>query len=236
MSTSISHSAKDFAAAIQKQVKQDMKDSLYAAQQALNNTAFKARDNLLKNFQGVFDIHNKNFFSRNIRKGVIVKKADRKKDGLDMTVDITFPHDWFKIQAEGGVKTAKDQAEGGKKYEKMAIPTSRGAVKINSAGKVAGAGAKRMLDYYFKNPKKKKGHVATPHAFIMPHVTKKGYDVIAKRRKGDRKWIDWFFVLAPKIKVNKNWDFYGIIQKTFDRHLNQQFEKALKWCLDHPKK
>lgn len=236
MSTSISHTAKEFADAIQKQVKQDMKDSLYAAQQAMNNTAFKARENLFKNFQGVFDIHNKNFFSTNIRKGVLVKKADRKKDGLDMKVDITFPYDWFKIQAEGGIKTAKDQAEGGKKYEKMAIPTSRGAVKINSAGKVAGAGAKRMLDYYFKNPKKTKGKVRIPHAFIMPHATKKGYGVIAKRRKDERKEIDWFFVLVPEIKVKKNWDFHGIIQKTFDRHLDEEFNKALKWCLEHPKK
>lgn len=236
MSTTITHSAKEFADAIQKQVKQDVKDSLYAAQQALNNTAFKARENLFKNFQGVFDIHNKGFFSKNLRKGVLVEKANRKKDGLDMKVNLTFPYDWFKIQAEGGVKTAKDQAEGGKNYEKMAIPTSRGAVKINSAGKVAGAGASRMLDYYFKNPKKTTGHVDEPHAFIMPHVTKKGYDVIAKRRVKKRKWIDWFFVLVPKIVVKKNWDFYGIIQKTFDRHLDEEFDKALKWCLEHPKK
>lgn len=236
MSTVFTKTAKDFADAIEKQVKQDVKDSLYAAQQALNNTAYRARENLFKNFQGVFDIHNKGFFSRNLRKGVIVEKADRKKDGMDMKVDINFPYDWFKIQAEGGEKTAKDQADGGKKYEKMAIPTSRGAVKINSAGKVAGAGAARMLDYYFKNPKKTKGKVRVPHAFIMPHVTSKGYDVIAKRRKDDRKKIDWFFVLVPKIVVKKNWDFYKIIQKTFDRHLDEEFDKALKWCLEHPKK
>ena len=46
MSTTITHSAKEFADAIQKQVKQDVKDSLYAAQQALNNTAFKAREKI----------------------------------------------------------------------------------------------------------------------------------------------------------------------------------------------
>ena len=115
MSTVFTKTAKDFADAIEKQVKQDVKDSLYAAQQALNNTAYRDRENLFKNFQGVFDIHNKGFFSLILRKGVIVEKADRKKDGMDMKVDINFPYDWFKIQAEGGEKTAKDHDDGGKK-------------------------------------------------------------------------------------------------------------------------
>jgi hypothetical protein len=142
MSTTITHSAKDFAAALQKQLKQDMKDSLYASQQALNNTAFKARENLLNRFQGVFDIHNKNFFTRNIRKGVLVRKADRKKDGMDMSVDIVFPHDWFAIQAKGGVKIPGDQAKG-RNHRMLAIPTSKGAVKLNASGRITGARASR---------------------------------------------------------------------------------------------
>ena len=235
MSTSISHTAKDFADAIQKQVKQDMKDSLYAAQQALNNTAFKARNNLFHRFQGVFDIHNKNFFSTNIRKGVLVKKADRKKDGIDMKVDITFPHDWFAIQASGGVKVPGMQKDG-KQHKMLAIPTSKGAVKINQSGKITGARATKMLDYYFKHPKKTKGHVKNPHAFILKHATSKGKDVIAKRNKEDRTKLDFYYVLQPELKVKKNWDFYGVIQKTFDRHLDEEFDKALKWCLEHPKK
>lgn len=235
MSTTITHSAKDFAAALQKQLKQDMKDSLYASQQALNNTAFKARENLLNRFQGVFDIHNKNFFTRNIRKGVLVRKADRKKDGMDMSVDIVFPHDWFAIQAKGGVKIPGDQAKG-RNHRMLAIPTSKGAVKLNASGRITGARATKMLAYSIKNPKKKKNHVANPHAFIMPHATRKGKDVIAKRNKADRSQIDFFYVLQPELKVKKNWDFYGVIQKTFDRHLNEELVKALKWCLDHPKK
>ena len=203
MSTIISHTAKDFAKAIEKQVKQDMKDSLYAAQQALNNTAFKARENLLKRFQGVFDIHNKNFFSTNIRKGVLVKKADRKKDGLDMQVDITFPHDWFKIQADGGVKVPGMQKDG-KQHKMLAIPTSKGAVKINQSGKITGARATKMLDYYFKHPTKTKGHVKNPHAFIMKGATSKGKDVIAKRNKEDRTKLDFYYVLQPELKVKKN--------------------------------
>lgn len=235
MSTIITHSSKDFAAALQKQVKRDIQDSLYAAQQALNNTAFKARSNLLHRFQGVFDIHNKNFFSRNIRKGVQVKKADRKKDGLDMSVDIIFPHDWFAIQAKGGVKIPGDQAKG-KNHTMLAIPTSRGAVKINASGRITGARATKMLAYSIKNPKKKKAHVANPHAFILKHATSKGKDVIAKRNKANRKQLDFYYVLQPSIKVKKNWDFYGVIQKTFDRHLDAEFQKAMQWVIDHPKK
>lgn len=235
MSKVFAKTAKEFAAEIDKQVKQDVKDCMYASQQALNNTAFLARENLLKRFEGVFDIHNKNFFSRNIRKGVIVKKADRKRDGMDMSVEIVFPHDWFEIQAKGGIKVPGDQKKG-KEHEMLAIPTSRGAVQLNAAGVIKGAGATKMIAYSLKNPKKKKGHVANPHAFIMKGVTRKGKDVIAKRRKGDRSQIDWYFVLQPSIKVKKNWDFYGVIQKTFERHLDSELEKALKWCLEHPKK
>ena len=43
MSGIFTKSAKDFANELQKQVQQDMKDSLYATQQAMNNTAFLAR-------------------------------------------------------------------------------------------------------------------------------------------------------------------------------------------------
>lgn len=235
MSTIISKDLKSLGAAFEKQVKQDMKDSLYGAQQALNNTAFKARENLLQRFQGVFDIHNKQFFTRNIRKGVIVRKADRKKDGLDMSVDILFPHDWFAIQAKGGIKVPGDQ-KNGKDHRMLAIPTSRGAVKFNSSGRITGARATKMLAYSFKYPKKRKGHVANPHAFILKHATSKGKDVIAKRNKADRKQLDFFYVLQPELKVKKNWDFYGVILKTFDRHLSQELEKAIQWCLDHPKK
>lgn len=235
MSTTITHNAKDFAAALQAQVKRDMNDSLYAAQQALNNTAFKARENLLKRFQGVFDIHNKQFFTRNIRKGVLVRKADRKKDGLDMSVDLVFPHDWFAIQAKGGIKVPGDQAKG-KNHRMLAIPTSKGAVKFNQSGRITGARATKMLAYSFKHPKKTKAHVANPHAFIMKGATSKGKDVIAKRNKADRTKLEFYYVLQPTLSVKKNWDFYGVIQKTFDRHLDQEFQKAMQWVADHPKK
>lgn len=235
MSAIFSKTAKDFADALQKQVKQDVKDSLYATQQALNNTAFLARENLLTRFQKVFDIHNKNFFSRNIRKGVLVRKADRKKDGMDMSVDILFPHDWFAIQASGGVKLPKDMAKG-QQHEMLAIPTSRGAVKLNASGRITGARATKMLAYSLKHPKKTKAHVARTHAFILKHATSKGKDVIAKRNNADRKQLDFYYVLQPRLTVKKNWDFYNVISKTFERHLDPELEKALKWCLDHPKK
>ena len=93
-----------------------------------------------------------------------------------------------------------------------------------------------MLDYYFKHPKKTKGHVKNPHAFIMKGATSKGKDVIAKRNKEDRTKLDFYYVLQPELKVKKNWDFYEVIKKTFRRHLSEQFDKALKWCLEHPKK
>jgi len=233
MSKIISKSIADFAKSIEKQAKQDMNQILYAAQQALNNTAFKARENLLTDYKGVFNVRNKNFFSTN-SKGVQVKKADRKKDGLDMSVDISFPYDWFKIQAFGGTKTPADTKNGGK-YPMLAIPTSKGAVKINKSGRITGAGAARMLKYSQSHPTRTKKRVSTPHAFIMKGVAN-GKDVIAKRNKVDRKEIEWFYVLQPFIKVKKNWDFYGIIQNTFERHIDKELEKAVQWCIDHPKK
>ena len=239
MSTIISKNAKDFAAALQKQVQQDMKDSLYAAQQALNNTAFLARENLFEKYKQTFDIHNKNFFTTNLRRGVIVKKADRKKDGLDMSVDLTFPYDWFLLQSTGGVKLPKDQKKG-KNYKMMAVPTLKGvgagAAELNQSGRIKGSHAQNMIKYHLLHPSKTRGRVKTPHAFIMKKITPKGYDVIAKRNIGDRKKLDFYFVLVPEITVKKNWDFYGIIQKTFDENLDKEMDKALKWCLEHPKK
>lgn len=232
--TKVSHrTAKSFSDQIQKELKQGLKDGLYSAQQALNNTAFKARENLFYAYRGIFNVHNKNFFTTNLRKGVKVIKADRKKDGLDMSVDIYFPYDWFRIHAFGGIKTPQDTKKGGI-HNMLAIPTSHGSVKINYSGRISGAGATRMLKYYNEHPKKTKGRVANPHAFIMKGVAN-GKDVIAKRQKAVRKEIDWYFVLQPQLKVKKNWDFYGIIQITFKRHLNEEFEKALQWCIDHPK-
>lgn len=231
----ITQSLKKFADNIQKQVKKDYNDSLYAAQQALNNTAFKARENLFHAYQGTFDIHNKNFFTTNLRKGVIVKKASKKIDGEKMQVQIVFPFDWFKIQSFGGVKTVADLKKQSK-LNMLAIPTSRGSIKLNQSGRITGAGVNRMLEYSFKNPKKTKSHVTTPHAFIMKGVTSKGKDVVAKRNKFNRKEIFWYFVLQPELKVRKNWDFYGIITKTFNRHLDSEFEKAFKWTQEHPKK
>lgn len=228
-------SAKDLASAIEKQVKQDCKDMLYATEFAMNGTAFIARDELLKQFQDVFDVKNKNFFSHNIRGGVIVRKANRKKDGMDMSVDISFPHDWFAIQANGGVKTPKDMANG-QQHEMLAIPTSKGEVKINASGRITGARATKMLAYSLKHPVKTKAHVAKTHAFILKHATSKGKDVIAKRNNENRKKLDFYYVLQPRLAVSKNWDFYGIIAKSFDSHLDEELEKALKWCLEHPKK
>ena len=238
MSNSISHTAKEFADAIQKQVQQDIKDSMYAAQQALNNTAFKARENLLTSYQNTFDIHKKSFFNHVIRGGVKVKKANYKKDGMDMSVDLTFPHDWFKFQALGGVKKPEDQAKP-KNYKTIAIPTLKGvgggAATVKN-GKITGSHAGKLIEYHLANPKKTVGYVEDPHAFILKRATPKGYDVIARRKKTDRKKLQFFYILVPEHKINKKWDFYGIIQKTFDRHLDKEFDKALKWCLEHPKK
>ena len=233
MSKIFAKTLSQMADTIQKEVKKDMGDALYSAQQALNNTAYKARENLFNAYKGTFNVHNKSFFSTKLRQGVQVKKADRKKDGLNMTVGLNFPYDWFKIQAFGGTKTPAD-TKNGQEHSMLAIPTSKGAVKINQSGRITGAGATRMLKYATEHPTRTKRRVKNPHAFIMKGVAN-GKDVIAKRNKFDRKEIDWFFVLQPSIKVQAKWDFYGIIQKTFDRHLDSEFEKAVKWCQDHPK-
>lgn len=233
-----------------KKVKSDMDDAIYAAQEALNAAAIGsskiaggvrgAKQTLVDEFEKTFDIKSKSFI-RYLRRGglnkggIQIQKAS-KRDGLDMKIGINVNENqnWLKLQAFGLAKTPEDQKKG-KNYPMLAIPTSRGAVKINSSGRITGAGAARMLKYGSQHPKKRKNHVATPHAFIMKGVAG-GKDVIAKRNKENRKKIDFFFVLQPSIKIKKNWDFYGIIQNYIDKNLDSIFDRTWAWVKSHPKK
>ncbi len=217
-----------FASHFEKTVKKDLQNSLYAAQQALNNTAFGASDELWKRFNKEFTVRN-----RQLKRGLWIKKAN-KNDGLDMQVDISFQHDWMKMQAFGWEKKPKDTKRG-QEHKMLAIPTSNGKVKINKSGRITGAGATRMLAYSLKNPKAKKRHVARPHAFIMRGVAG-GKDVIAMRDKFNRKHIDFYYLLIPSLKIKKNWPFYDIIQEYFQKNLATNFDKAFEWAMNHPKK
>lgn len=240
MTNIICKSLNDMARTIQKEVQKDMGEKLFVAQNALNKCAFMARDNLLKDFRGTFKVKNSQFFTK--KKGVKVQKADRKKDGIAMTVGLSFDYDWFKDHSFGGLKKSKDQFtnkdSNGKTYSTIAIPI--GATKIVKSGarggQIAGAHAGKLLAYSYKNPKKTVGKVRDPHAFILKGGSKSGNDIIARRQKRNRKKLDFFFVLVPGLKIQKRWDFYGVIQKTFDRHLNKCFEDAEKWAAEHPKK
>lgn len=230
---------KEMAVKIEKEVEKNHNDALYAVQQGLNNTAFRARGNLFENYKATFKIHNKGFFTENLKKGVYVKRANYRRQQEDMEVNIRFPYDWFRFHAFGGTKTAEDL-----KYvnainkhlglKVIPIPTERGSVTLNDKGRISrGSTAGKMLSYYFTHPKKTKGHVSKPNAFIMKKVAG-GHDVIAKRNRSNKTSLDFFYVLVPEVKIPKRWDFYGIIQKTFDRHLEREYKKAVEYIAAHP--
>lgn len=218
----------DFSKKLEKMLKAQMKDAAFAARKALNDTAFGAREELWDEFKKRFNVRNKT-----LKSGLWVNKAQK---GETMRVDIAFKHDWMKFQAFGGTKKPSDTKRGAK-WPTLAIPTSRGAVKINASGRISGAGAARMLEYSKKHPraKSRKRRVANPHAFVMKGVAH-GHDVVARRDKADRKKLLFYFLLLPSLKIRKNWDFYGIVDKYFKRMFDKNFGKAMEWAKNHPKK
>lgn len=211
---------EDLAKELEKEIKKENKKIIYAAIRSLNETAFLARKNLMTEYHKAFNVRNKS-----LPKKVSVKKATKK----EMIAEVGFPFDWMYINTKGGTKRPEAK-------KNLSIPIEYGVAGSRLAsGKIKTAFKPvNLLKYADTHKKKRKGKVATPHAVKIK--TQKGKELIARRRKENRKEMEWLYVQTPTAEVKKKWDFEGIVRQTVEKNLVREFEKAVKWIADHPKK
>ena len=203
---------------LENEIRKGLKQANYAAMKALNNTAFKARDNLIKNYNHSFNVRNKS-----LPKAVMIKKATKES----LVAEVSFPKDWMAINVEGGTKKA---ASG----KNLAFPSDKleGDSRLQS-GKIKQskrpASLLKYADTHQKRGKNKKV-ASKPHAFKT--VGKHGYEVIGIRENGKTIWP---YSMQKTAKVPKRWDFSGIVKKTADRNLPKEFEKEFKKAMETAK-
>lgn len=219
---------KDLGSAVKKQMEDIQKQIRFAQMKAVNEVAFKARTNIISAYKAKFHCRNSTF-----PKTVKVEKATKENPAAT----ISFPHDFFYLNDVGGDK----KAQSGKS---LAVPTSVGAGtnwesgQIQSARTPKGSIKKSMkpaelLKHYNAHKGKVRGAgTATPHAFILD--SKKG-NFLARREKNRRNVMDFLYFLPNMGDVPGRWDFVKISRTTAERHLEKEFDKALKWALEHPK-
>lgn len=211
---------KDICKEIEREIKRTESRALHAAVRALNETAFRARNDLIENYQHVFNVRN-----RSLPKKVTVVKA--KKENLRASVG--FPFDWMLLNTTGGTKRPEVK-------KNLSVPVKFGKKETRLAsGKIKQSfRPANLLKYGDTHKKRKKGKVANPHAVKIR--TKNGKELIARRNKADRKKMDWLYVQTPTGNVKKRWWFTEIVQHAVSEHLKKEFEKSMKWLSEHPKK
>ena len=208
----------NLAKTLEKEVQKEVKQAKFAAMKALNNVAFKARDNLIKNYNASFKVRNKS-----LPKAVTVIKATKE----NLQAEVEFPKDWMEINVKGGTK----QADSGKN---LAFPSDKleGESRLQSGKIKKTKRPASLLDYADKHKKRGKNKKGTskPHAFKTKG--KHGYEVIGIR---DGKETKWPYSIQKTAKVPKRWDFYGIVKKTAERNLPKEFEKEFKKAMETAK-
>lgn len=209
-------SLSNLAKTLEKEVKKDLKQVKYAASVALNNTAFKARSNLIDEYKKSFTVRN-----TNLPKAVAVKKATKEK----LQAEVSFPKDWMYINAKGGKKEPEHS-------KVLMVPIKGGGLKDyrTQSGKIKQSKKPAsLLKYADAHPLKTKAHVATPHPFVMEN--KKGQTMIAVRDKANRKNMKFLYVGVPTADVKKRWDFEKIVKDTAEKELEKEFDVAMKKAL-----
>ena len=203
-----------FGKVLENEIKKQLKQTKFAAAMALNNTAFKARANLIDEYKKSFIVRN-----TNLPKAVTVKKAT--KDNL--TAEVSFPKDWMYINTKGGKKDPQHS-------KVLMVPIKDGGLKDyrTQSGKIKQSQKPgSLLKYADSHPLKTKAHVANPHPFVI--VPKKsGKPIIAVRDKFDRGEMKWLYVGVPTSNVMKRWDFDKIVKDTADKELPKEFDAAMK--------
>jgi len=208
--------AKNFMKVLEKEIKNKQKQVKFAATVALNNTAFKARENLIKEYKESFVVRN-----TNLPKAVAVKKATKE----NLQAEVSFPKDWMYINTKGGKKEPEHS-------KVLMVPIKNGGLKDyrTQSGKIKQSKKPvNLLKYADTHPFKTKAHVATPHPFVLEN--KKGQTMIAVRDKENRKDMKFLYVGVPTADVKKRWDFEKIVKDTADKELEKEFDAALEKAL-----
>lgn len=208
--------AKNFMKVLEKEIKNKQKQVKFAATVALNNTAFKARENLIKEYKESFVVRN-----TNLPKAVAVKKATKE----NLQAEVSFPKDWMYINTKGGKKEPEHS-------KVLMVPIKNGGLKDyrTQSGKIKQSKKPvNLLKYADTHPFKTKAHVATPHPFVLEN--KKGQTMIAVRDKENRKDMKFLYVGVPTADVKKRWDFEKIVKGTAEKELEKEFDAALEKAL-----
>lgn len=208
--------AKNFMKVLEKEIKNKQKQVKFAATVALNNTAFKARENLIKEYKESFVVRN-----TNLPKAVAVKKATKE----NLQAEVSFPKDWMYINTKGGKKEPEHS-------KVLMVPIKNGGLKDyrTQSGKIKQSKKPvNLLKYADTHPFKTKAHVAIPHPFVLEN--KKGQTMIAVRDKENRKDMKFLYVGVPTADVKKRWDFEKIVKDTAEKELEKEFDAALEKAL-----
>lgn len=214
-------SLENLAKTLERELEKEIKQVRYAAIGAVNKCAFEARTALQSGYGKAFKVRNKS-----LPRKIEVAKATKEKPYA--VVALTAPNtDFMEIHTKGGVaKPTKSRA--------MAIPDE----SIQEPGRTATGKMKQslkasnLLKYADTHQSKKRGRVATPHAFKME--TKNG-TVIARREKADRSNVQFLYREEKEAKIKKSWDFQGIVQKVVDQKFEKYFNENLKKAMQTAK-
>ena len=207
---------KNLSKVLEKEIRKDLNQVKFAASVALNNTAFKARSNLIDEYKKSFTVRN-----TNLPKAVTVEKATKEK----LQAKVSFPKDWMYINAKGGKKEPEHS-------KVLMVPLKNGGLKDyrTQSGKIKQSKKPgNLLKYADSHPLKTRAHVANPHPFVMNN--RNGQTMIAVRDKANRKELKFLYVGVPTADVKKRWDFEKIVQDTAKKELPGQFDEAFKKAL-----
>lgn len=214
-------SLENLGKTLEKEIKKEVKQAKYAAMKALNNVAFKARENLINEYNNSFVVRNSN-----LPRAVSVKKATKE----NLKAEVSFPKDWMYINTVGGKKKPE-------RAKVLMVPLKNGGLKDyrTSSGKIKQSKKPAsLLQYADAHPKKTKKRVANPHPFLMTSK-KTGQPLIAVRDKADRGEMKWLYVGVPVADVKKKWDFDKIVKDTAEKELPKEFEKQFKKAMETAK-
>ena len=213
--SAINCSLENLAKTLEKELKKEIKQVQFAAVGAVNRCAFDSQKALRGAYAHSFHVRNKS-----LPRKIEVTKATKEKPVA--IVALNAPNtEFMEIHTTGGVaKPTKSKA--------MAIPDK----SIQEPGRTSTGRMKEslkpsnLLKYADAHKLKKRGKVATPHAFKM--TTDGGEVVVARRQKGNRSEMDFLYREEKEAKIKKSWDFKAIVQKVVDRKMNKYFEENLK--------
>lgn len=210
-------SLEGLAKTLEKEIRNDVKQTRFAAMKALNEVAFKARSNLIDEYKKSFIVRN-----TSLPRAVTVKKATKE----NLSAEVAFPKDWMYINTVGGDKRPEKKL--------LMVPIKDGDLKDyrTSSGKIKQSKKPAaLLKFHNSHPDKPKGKgrgkVANPHPFLITSK-KTGLTLIAVRNKVDRGEMKWLYVGVPVGNVMKRWDFENIVKETADKELQKEFDKQFK--------